>query len=193
MNEFHRMNTIRKTAFFKGVNMRSRLILFAICLTASGFQKFSRPPIPELEVGGRIYFSGILPEFPMAIEKVTGVPEPWTARQLMAPADLASILNDAGQKKPVIICVGPGALIRGSLDMGPAQEKENLEKLKQKLNTLPRDANVVIYCGCCPFEHCPNIRPAFRLLNEMKFSNARLLNLEHNIRTDWVAKGYPQA
>jgi hypothetical protein len=122
-----------------------------------------------------------------------GVPEPWTIKQLMAPADLAAIINDPNAKKPVILCVGPGALIKGSLDIGPAEEKINLEKLKQQLSKLPRDTNVVIYCGCCPFEHCPNIRPAFSVLNEMKFSNAHLLNLEHNIKTDWVAKGYPQA
>jgi hypothetical protein len=90
-----------------------------------------------------------------------------------------------------VYCIGPGALIRGSVDMGPAHEKENLEKFKQALEKLPRNADIVIYCGCCPFERCPNIRPAFSLLVEMKFINARLLNLEHNIRTDWVAKGYP--
>ncbi len=95
------------------------------------------------------------------------------------------------QKKPVVICVGPGALIKGSIDMGPSKEKENLEKLKQYLGGLPKDANIVIYCGCCPFEHCPNIRPAFSLLNEMKFTNGHLLNIEHNIKTDWIAKGYP--
>jgi thiosulfate/3-mercaptopyruvate sulfurtransferase len=118
-------------------------------------------------------------------------PEPWTASQLLAPADLAAVINNPGSKKPMIICVGPGALIMGSVDMGQVHEKENLEKLKAQLFKLPRDANIVIYCGCCPFEHCPNIRPAFILLNEMKFTNAHLLNLEHNIKTDWVAKGFP--
>jgi thiosulfate/3-mercaptopyruvate sulfurtransferase len=124
-------------------------------------------------------------------DKINIGPEPWTASQLLAPADLASVINNPTEKKPVIISVGPGALIKGSLDMGPAHEKENLEKLKLQLSRLPKDADIVIYCGCCPFEHCPNIRPAFILLNEMKFSNAHLLNLEHNIKTDWVAKGYP--
>ena len=118
-------------------------------------------------------------------------PEPWKADQLMAPADLAAVINNPKAKKPIIICVGPGALIKGSMDMGPAKEKANLEKLKSELSKLPKDADIVIYCGCCPFEPCPNIRPAFTLLNEMKFSNAHLLNLEHNIKTDWVAKGYP--
>jgi thiosulfate/3-mercaptopyruvate sulfurtransferase len=118
--------------------------------------------------------------------------DPWTEKQLMRPADLAAVINNPQAKKPFIFCVGPGALIKGSQDMGPAQVKENLEKFKMALDKLPKDADIVVYCGCCPFEHCPNIRPAFGLVNDMKFSNARLLNLEHNLRVDWVSKGYPQ-
>ena len=176
------------------MNMKSRLILFVLlCLAASGFSRFSETPGSVLEIRMKNQFSWTSRNILMAGGNMSRVPEPWTSQQLMAPADLAAIINDPSVKKPIIICVGPGALIKGSLDMGPAKEKENLEKLKQQLNKLPRDANVVIYCGCCPFEHCPNIRPAFILLNEMKFSNAHLLNLEHNIKTDWVAKGYPQA
>jgi hypothetical protein len=173
--------------------MKSRLMLFVLCLATSGFCKFPEMPGHPFEIRMKNQVSGAFRGMLQAGESTTGMPEPWTARQLMAPADLAAIINDPGAKQPVILCVGPGALVRGSLAMGPANEKENLEKLKQQLDKLPRDANVVIYCGCCPFEHCPNIRPAFTLLNEMKFTNAHLLNLEHNIRTDWVAKGYPQA
>jgi thiosulfate/3-mercaptopyruvate sulfurtransferase len=117
--------------------------------------------------------------------------EPWTPEQLLAPADLAATIKNPKAGKPVIICVGPGALIKGSLDMGPAHLQENLDKLKLELNRLPKGTDIVVYCGCCPFEHCPNIRPAFKLLNEMKFSHAKLLDLEHNIKTDWVARGYP--
>ena len=120
-----------------------------------------------------------------------GIPEPWTADQLMNAADLAGWIRHPGEKKITIYSVGPGALITGSVDMGPAHEKENLEKFRVSVSVMPRDALIVIYCGCCPFEHCPNIRPAFALLNEMKFKHAYLLNIEHNIRTDWVDKGYP--
>jgi hypothetical protein len=222
------------------MNMKSRLILFALFLAASGFAKLpeTRGLVLEIRMKNQLCegFRDILmasenvknaseprtnnlenvpgPRTRKQPENVSGcwtskllnnmseprtskqrenVSEPWTSKQLMAPADLAAIINDPNVKKPMIICVGPGALIKGSLDTGPANEKENLEKLRKELSKLPRDANVVIYCGCCPFEHCPNIRPAFILLNEMKFSNARLLNLEHNIKTDWVARGYPKA
>ena len=117
--------------------------------------------------------------------------EPWTKEQLMEPADLAGIINDSSAKKPIIYSVGPGGDIKGTIEMGPALEKENLDKLQAALSKLDRDTEIVIFCGCCPFEHCPNIRPSFELLNEMKFTNHKLLNLPHNLKVDWIDKGYP--
>jgi thiosulfate/3-mercaptopyruvate sulfurtransferase len=117
--------------------------------------------------------------------------EPWTANQLMPPAELAKVINDKNAQQPIVFSIGPGAIIKGSIDIGPAKEKENLTKLKKQLSKLPKDANLVIYCGCCPFEHCPNIRPAFQLLKEMKFTNHKLLSLQTNIKVDWIGKGYP--
>ena len=118
--------------------------------------------------------------------------EPWTATQLVAPADLArTIETGAKEQQPLLLSVGPAAMIKGSVDIGPASGKEGLDKLKAALEKQPKDKEIIIYCGCCPFAHCPNIRPAFRLLKEMHFINAKLLNLEHNIRTDWMDKGYP--
>jgi thiosulfate/3-mercaptopyruvate sulfurtransferase len=117
--------------------------------------------------------------------------EPWTENQLMPPAELAKVINDKKAHQPVVFSIGPGAIIKGSIDIGPGRDKGNLAKLKEALSKLPKDANIVIYCGCCPFEHCPNIRPAFQLLNEMKFTNQKLLNLQKNIKVDWIDKGYP--
>jgi len=118
--------------------------------------------------------------------------EPWTPNQLMAPADLAAIITSSSETKPVILSIGPKAYIKGSIDIGDAKEKANLDKLKERVNKLPKNTDIVIYCGCCPFEHCPNIRPAFELLGKMKFTNYKLLNLEHNIKIDWINKGYPR-
>lgn len=117
--------------------------------------------------------------------------EPWSPDQLMEPADLAATINDPQSPQPLIISVGPGAVIKGSRDNGPASEKANLKKLENELRTVPKDANIVIYCGCCPFVKCPNIRPAFTLLNKMGFTNHKLLNLSHNVKTDWIDRGYP--
>ncbi len=117
--------------------------------------------------------------------------DPWTPAQLMAPADLAKAITDPGDRLPFILCIGPGAVIKGSIDIGPTKDSSNLVKLRQQLSKLPKNAPIVIYCGCCPFVHCPNIRPAFALLKDMKFTHPQLLNLEHNIKVDWIDKGYP--
>lgn len=117
--------------------------------------------------------------------------EPWTEQQLIQPEDLAKKLNDEKANKPIILSVGPGGGIKGSIEFGSAKEKENIEKLKAYLTKLPKDAEIVIYCGCCPFAPCPNIRPSFHLLSEMKFTNHKLLNLSHNLKADWIDKGYP--
>ena len=117
--------------------------------------------------------------------------EPWLAKQLMEPADLAKTMANPEAHQPYIFCIGPGAMIKNSIDIGPGKDKANLDKFKQELSKLPKDANIVIYCGCCPFDHCPNIRPAFTLLNDMKFTNHKLLDIPHNIKTDWKDHNYP--
>jgi len=109
----------------------------------------------------------------------------------MEPAQLAGLMQD-NKPLPVIISVGPGALIPHSIDIGPVQEKENLDKLRKQLSKLPKDTSVVVYCGCCPFEHCPNVRPAIQALKDMHFTNYKLLDLSHNVRKDWIDKGYPK-
>ncbi|QEC52914.1 hypothetical protein EDD80_105120 [Anseongella ginsenosidimutans] len=117
--------------------------------------------------------------------------EPWNQEQLMPPEELAGIIKDSAAAKPLVVCIGPGALIKGSVDVGQTGEEPNLEKLRGLLAEEDRDKAIVLYCGCCPFEKCPNIRPAFTLLNDMKFTNHRLLNLSNNLKTDWIEKGYP--
>ena len=117
--------------------------------------------------------------------------EPWRPNQLIDPKDLATQIENQNSFQPLIISVGPGGLIPGSFEVGPAKEKTNLAKLKLLLTKEKKDREIVIYCGCCPFERCPNIRPAFALLNNLKFTNHKLLNLPHNIKIDWIDKGYP--
>jgi thiosulfate/3-mercaptopyruvate sulfurtransferase len=117
--------------------------------------------------------------------------EPWRPGQLVEPEQLFLAINSTAKEQPLVICVGPSALIKGSIETGPVHEQENLNKLKALLSGQPKNREIIIYCGCCPFEHCPNIRPAFILLNQMGFTNPKLLNLPHNLKADWIDKGYP--
>jgi thiosulfate/3-mercaptopyruvate sulfurtransferase len=117
--------------------------------------------------------------------------KPWTEDQLQAPEALANILRNPKSQQPVIFNIGPMEDIKGATNIGPTKDKKNLEKLKQALAKIPKDKTVIIYCGCCPIRVCPNIRPAFELLKEMKFSHPKLLNLEHNLKSNWIDAGYP--
>lgn len=126
-----------------------------------------------------------------AFQSVSAQNEPWTPQQLLAPAALAKTINTPKSAQPLIYCVGPQAVIKNSIEIGSAQVPSNLSKFKQQISKLPKNANIVIYCGCCPFEVCPNVRPAVNLLKEMKFTNFKLLNLPRNIKADWIDHGYP--
>lgn len=115
--------------------------------------------------------------------------DPWTPAQLMPPAELAQEINN--NTNPLVICVGPAGLIKGSIEAGAAHENAGLDKLRSLLSGVDRNKEVIIYCGCCPFAHCPNVRPAFNLLLSMGFTHPRLLDIPHNIRIDWIQHGYP--
>lgn len=128
--------------------------------------------------------------FSYAVDAPAQKPINWTDKQLMEPSELAEIIKN----KPgdiTIISIGPFKTIPGTIDIGMVSEKDKLDKFKAQLSTLKKDKQVVIYCGCCPFEKCPNVRPAIDVLKEMHFTNYHLLNLPDNLRINWMDKGYP--
>src|SRR6478609_2043555 len=83
-------------------------------------------------------------------------PENWTSKQLIEPSDLAQTIQ-SGKNLPLIFSVGPGTSIPHSVAVGMVKDPENLEKLRKELSGLSRKQHIVVYCGCCPFEHCPNV------------------------------------
>jgi hypothetical protein len=117
--------------------------------------------------------------------------DPWKKSQLIEPAALAFLLRDPRALKPIIYNIGVVDNIRGARKIGGTSEKAGLEKFRKAISALPKSSAVVIYCGCCPFSRCPNIRPAFHAMQAAGLLNGRLLNLPVNIRTDWISKGYP--
>jgi len=119
--------------------------------------------------------------------------DPWPKPDLLVPAALAHEMQSA--KPPTIVCVAFPVLYRSkrilhAVGAGPGSKPEGIESLKQAVSGLAKDADIVIYCGCCPFDRCPNIRPAFAALRDMGFTHLRLLVLPKNFATDWVDKGY---
>ena len=117
--------------------------------------------------------------------------EPWSERQLMAPADLARAIERGGPERVYIYDIGPAGQIKGAEHIGEGRNPQNVEKLRAAVKDLPKDADIVLYCGCCPFVDCPNIRPTFGLLNDMGFGNHKLLDIEDNLKVDWIDRGFP--
>ena len=83
------------------------------------------------------------------------------------------------------------AHIPNSQYAGPGNKDDGLLNLKSHVDALPRDKLVVIYCGCCPWEKCPNIAAAYKQMMAMGFTKVKVLYLASNFGADWVDKGYP--
>ena len=112
----------------------------------------------------------------------------------VTPADLVKELAGAG--RPIIVYTGPPVLYRaghipGAVFHGTASSSDGLSEMKTWAQTLPRSANLVVYCGCCPPDDCPNLRPAYGALRELGFTNVRVLVLPNNFGIDWAERGYP--
>ncbi len=122
--------------------------------------------------------------------------DPWTAAQTVQPEQLIAELQQKKDPHRVVIYVGMrtlynGGHIPGALFYGPGSTERGIADLKKYAETLPENSDVVLYCGCCPLEKCPNLRPAFISLKEMGFARLRVLLLPTSFNTDWVEKGYP--
>lgn len=121
--------------------------------------------------------------------------DPWSKEQTVRPADLAKELENS-RTAPTVLFVGFKHLytaghIKGAQFHGTAGSDEGLKELTAWATALPRATNLVIYCGCCPIERCPNIRPAFKTLQNLGFKKLRVLLLPTDFATDWAAKGLP--
>jgi thiosulfate/3-mercaptopyruvate sulfurtransferase len=119
--------------------------------------------------------------------------EPWGSQTLTAP-QLAEEL--AGPNKPVVVCTAPPVMFRaghiaGAVLHGPATSPTVIGNLRAWAASLPKTSSIVIYCGCCPLEYCPNLRPSYLALKDMGFRQLRVLILPNDFGTDWVRKGFP--
>ncbi len=121
--------------------------------------------------------------------------EPWKPAEMVTAGKMAEELKTPDAARHILYVGFPilykGAHIKDAGFAGPCSKPDGLDLLAASLKDVPLDAEVVIYCGCCPFARCPNIRPAYRRLKEMGYTNIKVLDLPTNLHTDWVEKGYP--
>ncbi len=115
----------------------------------------------------------------------------WTKEQLMPTKDLAEKIKTNAKDRPIVLNVGPMELIKTAIDVGRATSVTGIEKIKSTVAMENKNRVVVVYCGCCSYASCPNIKPAYDALISAGFKNAKVLELPEGIKPDWVAKGYP--
>jgi len=115
---------------------------------------------------------------------------------LLQPEELNRLLQTSGADKPLILQVGSRVLyaqahIPRAEYAGPGSQDAGAQILRNRVSSLPRKTFIVIYCGCCPWNRCPNLGPAYRLLLDMGFTRVKVLYLADNFGDDWVNKGFP--
>jgi hypothetical protein len=122
--------------------------------------------------------------------------DPWRAGELVDAATIAAKLKSGSGDQPLILQVGFQALYRsvripGAKYAGPGSTAEGIANLEQQVKGVAKNRTIVLYCGCCPWEKCPNIRPAVAKLHELGFTKLQVLKMPTNLHTDWVEPGYP--
>jgi len=133
---------------------------------------------------------------PPSPQGTTMAPSPIPNADLISAQNLAKILQSPQREGPLLIYVGfrlpyTQAHIPGSLFFGPAANQAVVQQLQKHMEALPRDRFTVVYCGCCPWSHCPNVKPAYEALHNLGFRKLKVLYIRDNLGTDWVNKGYP--
>ncbi len=114
---------------------------------------------------------------------------------LIQPDALNQLLQGKAAARPTVLQVGSHMMfseahIPGSIYAGPGAQSAGLDLLASKVAKLKKNDSIVIYCGCCPWSHCPNVGPAFKKLQDMGFTHVKVLYLANNFGDDWVNKGY---
>lgn len=116
--------------------------------------------------------------------------------QLLQPEELNRLLQTGDSDKPLVLQIGSHVLyaeshIQGAEYAGPGSQPAGLQQLQQRVASLSRQTFIVLYCGCCPWNRCPNVGPAFWQLHDLGFTRVKVLYIADNLGADWVNKGYP--
>ena len=125
-------------------------------------------------------------------------PASWDDAKRMSIDELARLLKDPSAAKPEMFHVGFRVLfvqshIPGSRFAGPGASPAGLETLRKAAAAVPKSKTIVLYCGCCPWEKCPNMEQPWRLLVAAGFADVRVLYIPTNFGRDWVGMGHPSA
>lgn len=115
----------------------------------------------------------------------------WKKEQLMSTTELSTKLKTNAKDKPLVFNVGPMQNIKTAVAVGAATNITFASKMKETLAMENKTKAIVVYCGCCSYSTCPNIKPAYDALVEMGYKNTKVLELPVGLNPDWISKGFP--
>ncbi|MGA2776736.1 MAG: rhodanese-like domain-containing protein [Steroidobacteraceae bacterium] len=141
---------------------------------------------------GALVILAVTAASPLLAKPAASIP----ASDLIQPEDLAALLLKPGAAKPLILQVGfrklyAQAHIPNAEYVGAGEDDDGLKALSDRVAKLPKDASLVIYCGCCPWSKCPNIAAAYDELHALGFKQIKVLYIAKDFGTNWVDAGYP--
>jgi hypothetical protein len=145
----------------------------------------------------RVIFATLLPAVMFAQQpNGAGINPPWTAADVIHVDDLAKIVQAKEKNAPVLLQVGftvqfDSKHIPGAVHAGPGREEAGLAELKKAVANVPKDRQILLYCGCCPWDHCPNMKPAYSLLHSLGYTKVKVVEIQTSFLKDWVEKGLP--
>jgi thiosulfate/3-mercaptopyruvate sulfurtransferase len=121
---------------------------------------------------------------------------PWSPGEVIRAADLSRIAADKKGEQPSIFQVGFETMFKtqhvpGSVYAGPGRSDAGLDLLKKAVAGLPKDRTIVLYCGCCPWDHCPNMKPAYKILHDLGYAHIKIVEIPSSFQIDWIDKGFP--
>lgn len=130
-----------------------------------------------------------------------GAPAPNSAfsvpqSHLLQPEELNRILAGKSARKPLLFQIGSRMMfaqahIPGSEYIGPGAQPAGQNALRARVERLDHATPIVLYCGCCPWNRCPNVGPAYKILAELGFTQVHVLYFANNFGADWIEKGFP--
>jgi rhodanese-related sulfurtransferase len=115
---------------------------------------------------------------------------------LIQPKSLVPLLKPGIKDGPLILQVGSRVMfgqahIPGAQYAGSGSQESGIQSIESVVSGLPKERRIILYCGCCPWNRCPNVGPAYKRLHSLGFTRVEVLYLADNFGDDWVSKGYP--
>ena len=129
----------------------------------------------------------------VASVSLSAQPFSYKPNELMQPKDLADLLKANKAGKLHILNMGVERNIKNAIEIGIVSSPSKYKGLQDQLKKYKKNEAIVIYCGCCKLENCPNVSLAIEKIRELGYTNVRILNFVDGINEDWIDKGYPMA